>query len=79
MHTTIQKWGNSHAVRIPKYLLEKTCLQENDPVEIKVEDGAVMIIPIKKHRTLQDRIAEYSGEYNCEEWDTGIPKGKEVL
>ena len=79
MYTTIQKWGNSQAVRIPKAILEKAELNENDKVEIKVVDGNVMIIPVKKHRTLEERIADYEGDYNCSEWDTGEQKGKEVL
>lgn len=79
MYTTIQKWGNSQAVRIPKRILEMVRLRENDKVEIKVQDGNLVIVPVKKHRTLQERIAEYSGEYRCCEWDTGKPEGEEVL
>ena len=79
MYTTIQKWGNSQAVRIPKAILEKAELNENDRVEIKVVDGNVTIIPVKKHRTLEERIADYEGDYNCSEWDTGEQKGKEAL
>lgn len=79
MYTTIQKWGNSKAVRIPKAALEMARLDENDKVEIKVQDGNLIIAPVKKHKTLQDRIAEYSGDYKCSEWDTGKPAGKEVF
>ncbi|MGD9567225.1 MAG: AbrB/MazE/SpoVT family DNA-binding domain-containing protein [Sedimentibacter sp.] len=79
MYTTIQKWGNSQAVRIPKSILEMAELNENDKVEIKVIDGNVTIIPVKKHRTLEERIAEYDGNYICSEWDTSEQKGKEVL
>lgn len=38
-----------------------------------------MIIPVKRHRTLAERIAEYQGEYHASEWDTGKPRGKEKL
>jgi antitoxin MazE len=41
MYTTIQKWGNSQAVRLPKDILEEANLQENDKVQIKVQDGNV--------------------------------------
>ena len=77
VYTTIQKWGNSQAVRIPKAILEIVDLCENDRVEIKVQDGNLLIIPIKKRKTLADRIAEYKGDYQCKEWDTGKPSGKE--
>jgi antitoxin MazE len=77
MLATIQKWGNSQAVRLPKAILEMAGIQENDRVEIKVQDGKVVIIPAKKHKTLAERIAEYQGDYQCREWDTGKPVGRE--
>ncbi len=79
MYTTIQKWGNSQAVRLPKAILERASLKENDKVEIKVQNGNLVIIPVKKHLTLKERISEYQGDYHCSEWDTGKPTGKEVL
>lgn len=79
MQTRIQKWGNSHAVRLPKVLLEELQIHENDEVELKIENGNLIILPVKKHRTLQDRIAEYQGDYIVEEWDTGKIEGNEVL
>lgn len=75
----VQKWGNSQAVRLPKAVLEEIGLKENDEVEIKAEQGRVTILPIHRKKTLQERIAEYQGEYNCTEWDTGDSKGNEVL
>lgn len=78
MYTTIQKWGNSQAVRIPKALLEKAKLGNNDKVKIRVENGNLVISPVKQHKTLKERIAEYNGDYRCNEWDTGKPLGKEV-
>jgi len=77
--SSIQKWGNSQAVRIPKAILEKASLKENDRVEIRVEDGKMVISPVKRRVTLAERIAEYQGEYKCSELETGKPVGKEVL
>ena len=79
MLTSIQKWGNSQAVRIPKAMLEKVSLKENDKVELRVEDGNVVISPVRRRMALAERIAEYQGEYKCSEWKTGKPVGKEVL
>lgn len=67
MHTTIQKWGNSNGIRIPKTILEMTALGENDKVELMVQDGNIIIIPAKKHISLAERIAEYEEKYICEE------------
>ena len=79
MYTTIKKWGNSRAVRLPKAVLEMVGLHENARVEIKVQDGKLIISPVKKHKTLEERIAGYKGDYQCSEWDTGKPVGKEVF
>ena len=79
MITTIQKWGNSKAVRLPKGLLESLDLQENDKVKINVDDGRVIITPLRKKITLRERLASYEGRYQPEEWDTGKSRGKELL
>ena len=38
MTTTIQKWGNSKGVRIPKAILDIVQWHENEPVIIEVEN-----------------------------------------
>jgi antitoxin MazE len=78
VYTAIQKWGNSQAVRLPKIILEKAGLNENDQVELIVEEGKVIIVPAKKHLTLKERAADYDGDYKPLEWDTGRPVGKEI-
>jgi antitoxin MazE len=79
MYTTVQKWGNSQAVRLPKGILEEAALHENDRVEIKTENGCIIISRVnKKHRTIEERLAGYNGDYSSTEWDTGNPQGKEV-
>lgn len=78
MYTTIQKWGNSNAVRLSKAIMNKAGLYENDNVELAVKDGNIVITPYKKHLTLRERAAGYSGTYETGEWDTGEPVGKEI-
>ena len=77
--SSIQKWGNSQGLRIPKAILQKASLKENDKVEIIGEDGALVNRPVKGRATLAERIADYQGEYECRESETGKPVGKEVL
>ena len=78
MYSIVKKWGNSQAIRIPKDILESASLNENDKVEIKVRGNKLIITPVKRHRTLKERIAEYNGKSECSEWDTSDPTGKEV-
>lgn len=75
----VQKWGNSQAVRLPKVLLDEIGLKENDEVEIRIVGGGVVIFPVRRYKTLEERIAEYQGDYRCSEWDSGAPRGEEVL
>lgn len=79
MYTRIQKWGNSQAIRLPKAVLASAGLEESDEVQLVVKEGIITIVPVNKHKTLADRIAEYQGEYQPQEWDTGKPAGKERL
>lgn len=80
MYTTIQKWGNSQGIRIPKQLLEALDLRESDKVEIERQQDAIIIRKAaKKHRTLEERLAGFKGPYEFFEWDTGAPVGNEVL
>ncbi|RCW74944.1 AbrB/MazE/SpoVT family DNA-binding domain-containing protein [Saliterribacillus persicus] len=79
MKTVIQKWGNSQAIRLPKPILELVKLKESDPVELKVYDGKILIVPEKGHRSLKDRIASFDGELDAQEWDTKSTKDNEVL
>ena len=40
MYATIQKWGNSQGLRIPKALLDAVGLKEHDRVElVQMDDG----------------------------------------
>ncbi len=43
MKNSIQKWGNSLAVRIPKSFAEELGWGENAPVEMSLEEGALTI------------------------------------
>ena len=82
MLTTIQKWGNSQGVRLPKTILDVVFLQEDDPVEIVAENDSIIIKKAARKRRakkgLDERFLNYKGNYQCTEWDTGKPIGKEV-
>lgn len=79
MYTTVQKWGNSHAVRLPKGIMEAAALSENDRVEIDLENDRIIIRRVKnKHKTLEQRLTGYRGDYQCSEWESGNPRGNEV-
>ena len=80
MQATIQKWGNSQGIRIPKAFLEALGMMENDIVELsRVDDNIVIKKAEKKTElTLDDIFKDYDGEGVTEEFDWGTPVGKEV-
>ncbi len=80
MQATIQKWGNSQGIRIPKAFLEAMGMMENDIVELKRVDDNIVITKVKEKQelTLEDIFKDYEGECEAEEFDWGVPMGKEV-
>jgi antitoxin MazE len=49
MKTAIRKMGNSQGVIIPKPLLAEIGAAANDQVDIKVEEGRIVIAPLKSN------------------------------
>ena len=81
MTTTVQKWGNSQGVRLSKKLLREAGISVGDEVEIGVEDGSLVIVPVSRNRgkyRLAQLVAEIPKGYRSEEVDWGDPKGREV-
>lgn len=75
----LRKWGNSPAIRIPAAVMRAANLNLNQNVEIKVEDGRVIIEPAKPSYTLDDLLAGITPA-NCHEGvDFGAPQGRESL
>ena len=80
MQVTIQKWGNSQGIRIPKAFLDALGMMENDLVELSRVNDNIVITKVKteKELTLDDIFADYDGEHAAEKFDWGAPAGKEV-
>ena len=81
MITSIQKWGNSQGIRLPKNILTAAGLSAGCAVKIVAEPDRIEIHKIdkRKHRSLLELFQNYSGEAVCEEWNTGAPVGKEIF
>ena len=78
MHTRIQKWGNSLALRIPKAFADETGLNTGSPVEIKVVDGKIVIVPVHKATyQLDNLLSGITDENRHGSIDTGDPTGNE--
>ena len=80
MQAAIQKWGNSQGIRIPKSILDISAMQTDDVVDITAEKNRIIIkkAVAKRHKTLEERLNGFQGEYAFSEPDWGEPVGKEV-
>jgi antitoxin MazE len=77
MTVKLQKWGNSMGVRIPKSIIEKVSLKENDELVIEQQDGKIVIIPAKKKLSLNELLDQVTTEnLHCE--DDFKTEGNEV-
>lgn len=50
MRATIQKWGNSLGIRLPKVLLAQLRLSQGSVVECSIEEGCIKLVPIQRSR-----------------------------
>ncbi len=59
MRSQIGQWGNSLAVRLPKYVVEALDLKPNDSVECTVEEGRLVLVrtQILPELTLEELLA----------------------
>lgn len=72
------KWGNSHAVRLPKAVLQKAEIREGDELEVRVEKGRIALQPAAPRPTLSDLVARITPKNLHHELDWGKPIGREV-
>lgn len=81
MTTTIQKWGNSYAVRLPKEALRKLNLQAGHQVEIResTHGKTLSIIPVQKREaSLAEMVARITKKNQHGATDWGGAVGGEV-
>ncbi len=87
MYATVQKWGNSQGLRIPKALLEALGLRENDRVELTQNGDTITVrkAATMPHKTLEERLTAFYGvpieqgpRTESHELDWGRPEGGEV-
>jgi antitoxin MazE len=78
MRTTIQRWGNSLALRIPKTLAEDTKLAAGSAVELSLSRGALILRPVGGAYSLDTLLAEVTPENLHGAIDTGPPLGREA-
>jgi antitoxin MazE len=82
MEAILRKWGNSVGLRIPTGLMAELNLSENSTVDLRVEDGKLIVSPKQQRRkwkySLDELLAGVTEENIHPETDWGTPVGDEV-
>lgn len=80
MRAVVKKWGNGASVRIPASIMAAAGWSLRQAVEIREENGRIVIEPIKRNEyDLVELLAGVSPESMYAEDDFGAPVGKEIL
>lgn len=83
--SSLKKWGNSQAIRIPKEILRAVEFKENDKVKISIIKNSIMIQKVNSNeKNLQKRLENFYGKPiddiyvdSTQEIDIGTPVGDE--
>ncbi|WP_227988931.1 AbrB/MazE/SpoVT family DNA-binding domain-containing protein [Phyllobacterium meliloti] len=80
MRVTVKKWGNSASVRIPAAVMAAARLELDTLVDVREEEGLIIIEPVRQVEYDLDRLIEGITPENIHsEADFGDPVGKEAL
>ncbi len=70
-------WENSPGIRIPEEILRNAGISLNEILEISVSNGVIMLAKTFRHKTLEERAAEYGGKLNLDgEYDSDEAVGR---
>ncbi len=77
MVTTVQRWGNSLAIRIPKAFAEQARLNEDSDVEISIDGDKITLAPARREWKLDDLVSRISPSNIHTETNWGDRQGNE--
>ena len=79
MQAQVREWGNSQGIRLSKEILKSAGIALNEMLEVTASDGVITLAKPFRHKTLEERAAEYNGRLMLDgEYDWGEPVGREV-
>jgi antitoxin MazE len=79
MIQTVKKWGNSPAIRLPLSVMAAAHFTLDQQVEIKVEQGRIIIEPLVQYDDLDMLLCGITDENLHAEVNMGFAQGKELL
>jgi antitoxin MazE len=84
MPTTVQKWGNSLGIRVPKAVAEQVDLANGTEVEFDTTGGVLTIRPARRRRgrrrpTLAALLKQFKPRHRHGELHSDARRGRELL
>jgi antitoxin MazE len=80
LRATVKKWGNSASVRIPASVMEAANLKLDSVVDVREEQGNIIIAPLFAPEFDLDQLLAGVTEENMHSGiDFGAPLGKEAF
>lgn len=79
MQSQVKKWGNSASVRIPAAILDAVHVSIDQDVDIRAENGRIVIEPMRKQVTLESLLTQVTPDNLHGEVDFGSSVGREIL
>jgi antitoxin MazE len=78
MRSSVQKWGNSLALRIPKSLAVESGIDQGTVVDLSCVDGRLIVMPVLDWKSaLEELLASVTNQNIHGEVDTGPSVGDE--
>lgn len=78
MIVQVKSWGNGQGVRFSKELLDTIGVHIDEFLDLQVKDGRIILSKTFKHKTLEERAAEFKGQVGpYEEYSWGDAQGRE--
>jgi len=81
MPTTLRKWGNSLAIRVPRAVAERLELTSGTPVELDANSGILTVRPIRRKPRvkLSALLKQFKPRHRRGEVHSDGPRGAEML
>ncbi len=76
--STVSRWGNSLAFRIPRDIADKLKLAHGERVNVEMTSGSFTVRPVRKAWTEDELLRGVTPDMVGGEIDWGKPVGKEV-
>ena len=76
--TTVSKWGNSLAVRIPQAIAKEADLSEGDCLRLDLDrSGSIVLRPARRRYELSELVSRITPKNRHRETGWGPPQGEE--